>query len=127
MEKKFVTAITCMDGRIQSLVNKFLQQKYGRLYIDTITAAGPVLILSERRKRRIIKDIQFRTNISINIHSSNAIAVVGHFDCAGVQMSNEKQIEHIRNSVKEVRRWYSDVEVIGLWVPNEFEIVEIEA
>ncbi len=125
MEKKFITAITCMDGRIQSVVNKYLQEKYNRLFVDTITAAGPVLILSEKKKTRVIQDLRFRTDISINTHDSNVIALVGHFDCAGVPLCDEQQALHIMRSVKEVKSWYEGVEVIGLWVPDSLEVIEV--
>ncbi len=37
---KFVTAINCMDGRVQIPVIEYLKNNYGINYVDMITAPG---------------------------------------------------------------------------------------
>jgi carbonic anhydrase len=125
MEKKFITAITCMDGRIQTVVVEYLQAKYQKEYVDTIPAAGPVLLLSEGEKKGVIEDLKFRTDISVHKHDSNVIAVVGHFDCAGVPLPDSDQMKYIEQAKNKVIEWYDEVEVIGLWVSSSLEITEI--
>lgn len=41
MSNQFVTAINCMDGRVQEPVIKWMKEKYNATYVDMITEAGP--------------------------------------------------------------------------------------
>ncbi len=121
----FATAISCMDGRIQIKLQEYIKNKYDVLYVDTITLAGPVKVIARNQQKDLIHNLQLRSDISINIHQSNIIAVVGHHDCAGVTEDNKTQIEYIKSSVSAVKKWYKDVTVIGLWFDEEFNIKEI--
>ena len=47
INKKFATAITCMDGRIQIPVIEYIKSNYGVDYVDVITEPGPNKILSD--------------------------------------------------------------------------------
>ena len=49
----FYTAINCMDGRIQESVTNYIKKKYNVLFVDMITSAGPVKILSISKKFKI--------------------------------------------------------------------------
>jgi len=44
---RFCTVINCIDGRIQLPVIEYLKIRFNVEYVDTITEAGPNLILSE--------------------------------------------------------------------------------
>jgi len=125
MEKKFTTVINCMDGRIQQAVIEYMQKKYDSLYVDMITAAGPCKMLAEDKKTTIIKDLKYRTTVSVEKHFSKVVAVVGHFDCALIQKPDSEQQELLKESVLKVSAWFDDVEVIGLWVSSEIEVSRI--
>ena len=122
MEKKFACVINCMDGRIQSSVIDYMRNEYKTLYVDTITVAGPSKILSEYKKDKLIKNIKFRTQISVEKHGSDIIAVVGHFDCAMIVMSDEDQKNHVEQAVKNVKKWHPEANVIGLWVAEDLSV-----
>jgi len=124
MSRDFVTVINCMDGRVQAVVIEYMKRKFDALYVDSVTVAGPSKMLAENRKKRLIKDIKFRISISVEKHDSDVIAVVGHFDCAMIKTSDEDQIKFVKEAVNVVRKWY-DVEVIGLWVNDKLEVIEL--
>lgn len=125
MEEKFVTLVACMDGRIQLSSNKYMQKKYKALYVDTITEAGPCKIISDYRNMNTIENIKARLDLSINTHQSKAIGVVGHFDCAAIQDSDNLQKQLIVSTAKIIKNWYPDIEVIALWANENFEISEL--
>ena len=122
---EFCAAITCMDGRIQLPVIKYLQKKFSAEYIDTITEAGPNLILHKQEEYLVIQSILERLEISIDVHKSKGIAVVGHYDCARNPAPKEVQIEHIKSAIEFVKMHYNEVEIIGLWVDETWEVEEV--
>ena len=122
---KFCTAINCMDGRAQLPVIKYLQQRFSAEHVDTITEAGPNLILSEQKNRDTIASILARLKISIECHNSGGVAIVGHHDCAGNPAPGDDQIEHLQRAIQLLQKKYANVEVIGLWVNEKWEVQEI--
>ena len=110
---KFCSVINCMDGRVQLPVIQYLKQRFDVRYVDSITEAGPALILAKRSDTALVKGILARLRISIEKHNSVGIAVVGHQDCAGNPASYDDQLEHIRDSVRFLRSEYEDAKVIG--------------
>ena len=123
--KNFATAINCMDGRVQLPVIEFMQSRYGVDYVDMITEAGPIGILSKNRDADKIDSMKKRAEISLFKHNSGLIALVGHFDCAGNPVDKEEQIKQIRHSAAAVRSWNFNVEVIGLWVDDNWTVHEV--
>jgi len=121
----FVTAINCMDGRTQLPVNEYLRNKYGADYVDTVTEPGPIKILAERTYLTQIDSIKKRVLISVEKHGSGRIAVVGHHDCAGNPVDQQTQLKQIAAAVKLIREWGLGVEVIGLWVDENWQVSEI--
>jgi carbonic anhydrase len=91
---RFCTVINCMDGRVQLPVNRYLQKRFNVKYVDSITEAGPNLILSEEKSITSIQSILERLKISIENHNSAGIAIVGHHDCAGNPAPQNDQIIH---------------------------------
>ena len=122
MEKKFACVINCMDGRIQTAVIEYMKEHYKTLYVDTVTVAGPSKILSEYKKDKLINNIKFRTDISVNKHGSNVIAVVGHFDCAMIKLEDQVQQDPVVTATKNVQKWHPDTTVIGLWVSEDLTV-----
>lgn len=122
--KIFVSAINCMDGRTQEPVNNYLKDKYQADYVDVITEPGPVKIIAERKPDSLIESIKTRLDISINKHGSKVIALVAHHDCAGNPVDKAEQIEQMSKALKNLKELYSAVEVIGLWVGDDWQVEE---
>ena len=121
----FCTVVTCMDGRIQLPVNKYLREKFNVSFVDTITEGGPVGIIASGSDKFIIERILKRLQISVNNHKSEKIAVVAHHDCAKNPVSYGEQIDHLKRSVNFVKQAYPNLEIIGLWVNDKWEVEQI--
>lgn len=121
MKVTFVTAINCMDGRVQEPVIKLLKQDFNCDSVDMITEPGPNLILAEGKEKHLIKSIKNRVDISINKHNSKLIAIIGHYDCAGNPKPKEEQLKEIKKSIKTINAWNYQVEVIGIWVDKNWK------
>ena len=122
--KKFATAINCIDGRILLKVWTYVTAKYLVDYVDMITEPGPVKILTEGVNKQVINNIKERVDISINNHNSNHIVIVGHFACSGNPAPKEVQIEHIKQSIDIVSRWWPHVRVTGMWINENLSVQE---
>jgi hypothetical protein len=123
----FCTAINCMDGRVQLPVNRYLRQRFGVEYVDTITEAGPNLILGQRQDPALVQGILKRVTISIERHGSIGISVLGHADCAGNPAPYLDQLDQIRSSVQFLRSQFPGLPVIGLWVDRSWQVHEVVA
>ncbi|MDM8534258.1 hypothetical protein QUF55_06070 [Clostridiaceae bacterium HSG29] len=121
----FVTTVNCMDGRVQIPVNEYLINKYKADYVDTITEAGPNKILAENINEVLVDSIKNRLETSIYKHKSNVIAMVGHYDCGGNPAEKEEQIIQIKDSMKLLKTWFKDVEIIGIWVDKNWKVNEL--
>ena len=122
---RFCTVINCMDGRVQLPVIRYLQQRFNVEYVDTITEAGPNLILSKQKNREAIHSILERLKISIENHNSVGVAIVGHYDCAGNPAPKDEQIKHLQKAIQFLQKHYESVEIIGLWVSDKWEVQEV--
>ncbi len=122
---RFCTVINCMDGRVQLPVNRYLQKRFNVKYVDSITEAGPNLILSEEKSITSIQSIFERLKISIKNHNSVGIAIVGHHDCAGNPAPQNDQIIHIQKAIQFLRQQYENIEIIGLWIDKNWEVHEV--
>ncbi|MBC7112827.1 MAG: hypothetical protein H5T34_02225 [Candidatus Methanomethyliales bacterium] len=125
MKGVFVTAINCMDGRTQIPVIEWLREKYSAEYVDMITEPGPIKILSENKDKALIDSIKKRLEISVRKHNSKLVAIVGHYDCAGNPVEKDTQIEQIAKSIEVVKSWKFDIQIIGLWVNEKWEVYKI--
>ena len=54
---RFCTAINCMDGRVQLPVIQYLQKRFNVDFVDSVTEAGPNLILSEAEDPGLVQSI----------------------------------------------------------------------
>ena len=118
----FCTSIHCMDGRIQEPLIKYLKENYGITYVDTITEPGPCKVLAENKDKVIINSILKRLEISIYNHGSQLIAVSGHYDCAGNSCGEEIQKKQIKKSVEHLKSVVPEMEIIGLWVDQNWKV-----
>jgi carbonic anhydrase len=114
-----------MDGRVQLPVIQYLQQRFDVRYVDSITEAGPTLVLAKRNSAALVQGILGRLKTSIDKHNSVGIAIVGHHDCAGNPAQYDAQLAHIRDSVQFLRSQYEDAKVIGLWVDGDWQVHEV--
>lgn len=121
----FCTVVNCIDGRVQLPVIEFLKKRFSADYVDCITEAGPARILAGETNRRQVQSIIDRIDISIAKHKSNAIAIVGHHDCAAEHVDKQKQLGQLDISVKYLKSQYPAVEVIGLWVDENWSVSEM--
>ena len=60
---RFCTVINCMDGRVQLPVIDRLQDRYKVNYVDSITEAGPVRVLSDEWNSEAAKLIVERVSV----------------------------------------------------------------
>lgn len=121
----FCTSIHCMDGRIQEPIIEYLKEIYSITYVDTITEPGPCKILAENQDKISVNSIMERTNISINRHGSKLIAISGHYDCVGNPCDEDMQKKQIRESIKYLSNNFPEIEIIGLWIDNEWKISNV--
>ena len=122
---RFCTVINCMDGRVQLQVIKFLQKRFNVENVDSITEAGPNLILSECKNIESIQAILVKLKISVEKHNSVGIGIVGHYDCAGNPSSQNNQMIQIQKAIKLLRQQYENIDIIGLWVDKNWEVHEV--
>lgn len=121
----FACAVSCMDGRVQDAVKNFVTKRYGVDYVDEITEPGPNKILADNTNKPIIENIKKRVNISVEHHKSKAIAIVGHYGCAGNPVEKEEQIKHLKDAKKVIQSFGFDAEIILLWVEKDWKTVEV--
>jgi len=121
---RFCTAINCMDGRVQLPVIRYLKKKFNATYVDSITEAGPVSILS-KGKSIASGSILERLKISIDKHNSTGVAIIAHADCAGNPVPKNDQILHLEKSIDFLRQQYDNIEIIGLWVDKNWDVHEV--
>lgn len=122
---KFFTAINCMDGRVQLPVIEYLKNKFNVGYVDLITEPGPNKIIADGTDRKLIESIFSRIKISVEKHGSKHIAIIGHHDCAGNPAGEEEQRLHTQKAVDVVKERLKDIEVIGLWVDESWNIQDL--
>ena len=122
---RFCTAINCMDGRVQLPVIDYLKERFNVDYVDVVSEPGPNGILAMQSKPNLVESIFERVNISIRNHGSVGIAIVGHHDCAGNPAGKEEQFAHIRDAIRFVHTKFDQIEIIGLWVDENWEVTEV--
>ncbi len=121
----FCTVINCMDGRVQLPVIEYLKSRFGVIYVDSVTEAGPVKILAEQADSDILRSILKRIDISVKKHNSCAISIVAHYDCAGNPIEKDQQLKQLEKAMEFIASKYPGIEVIGLWVDENWSVSEI--
>lgn len=124
MSPKFATVINCMDGRVQDPVNQWMKDRTGAEFIDVITEAGPDRIMSSTAtaSRLILQ----RILVSRDKHASTQLALVAHTDCAGNPVSKKQHLQHLKQAGKIISTWDLDMDVMMLWVNENWEVELIE-
>ena len=120
-QHRFVTAINCMDGRVQEPVIRWMTRRLTAHYVDMITEPGPDAILATGHHNDYAS-IEKRVQLSVTAHRSRAVAVVGHHDCTGNLVPDEVHHEQIKQAAAVLGRWNLGVRVLGLWVNKRWNI-----
>ncbi|WP_238538536.1 carbonic anhydrase, partial [Nitrolancea hollandica] len=120
-EHTFATAINCIDGRAQDPVAEWMRGRFGVRYVDTITEAGADGILANELEA-VLEPVKSKVMVSTGAHKSRVVAVVGHYGCAGNPVAPEDHLEDIRKGVDVVASWGLPVDVIGLWVNDQWQV-----
>lgn len=118
-EGKFATSVSCMDGRIQLPLAKWIKENHSVDFVDAITEPGVDKKVADNSD---LESIKAKIGISINAHKSKLIVVSGHFDCAGNPVSDEEHIAQIKKGVEVISSWGLDAKVIGVWVDGSWNI-----
>lgn len=121
----FVTAINCMDGRVQLPVIEYMKNRFGVNYVDKITEAGPIKYLAENSDSDKIESIRSRVEVSVAKHGSKVVAIVGHAGCAGNPVERDIQTEQIKKSIELAKSWGFAVEFLGLFVNERWQVEEV--
>ena len=116
---KFATSVSCMDGRIQIPLAKWVKENYLVDFVDAITEPGIDKKIAENSN---LESIKFKVDISINAHKSKLIVVSGHYDCAGNPVSDNEHISQIKKGVEVISSWNLGAKVIGVWVDGSWKI-----
>lgn len=120
---KFVTAINCMDGQVQLPVIEFLKSEFKADYVDMITEPGPDGLPAESgADRSVVEQIINRVGISVEKHGSKVVAITAHHDCAGNPVSKDEHIAHLRQAIATIKSWGFDVEIIALWIDDNWQV-----
>jgi carbonic anhydrase len=122
--KKFATAINCMDGRVQCPVKHWLQEHVGADYVDMVTESGADKIIAEGTYEQI-EDIRRKVMVSVNAHESDVIAVVGHHDCVGNPVAKDEHLRLVKAGMETVRSWRLPVRILGLWANENWQVEQI--
>ena len=121
----FVTAINCMDGRVQEPVLKWMRQRFQADYVDVITEPGPDKVMTDALAAGPAS-IKSRLGISVNKHHSRAVAIVAHHDCAGYPVSKEEHLAALAKSVDIIKSWLFAVRIVALWVNDHWQVELIQ-
>ncbi|MCD4690606.1 hypothetical protein K8S17_04015 [bacterium] len=121
----FVTAVNCMDGRVQLPVIHYLQERFGVPYVDVISEAGPVRVLAADGDSEEKTSILRRVGVSVNVHGSKLIAVIAHVDCGGNPAADDEQKEELSKSVHLLSESFPGTCVLGLWLEADWSVDEL--
>lgn len=124
-EGSFATVINCMDGRTQTQTNEWIRNHFEIDHVDTITEAGPDGILAGGDPA-VVESIRKRTLISVDKHGSKNVIIVSHTDCTGNPVSKEEHMDQLRKSMVRIKDWDLGVNIIGVWIGEDWEVEEIE-
>ncbi len=139
--ERFGTSISCMDGRIQTVLSDWIKENYAVDHVDTITAPGVDRRVAEGDN---LGPLVHMARISVRKHGSRLIVISGHYDCAGNPVSDEEHAAHIRSGVEAIKSWDKEyglveeaatgggrgitrtqgIEVVGVWVGRSLKKVQ---
>jgi carbonic anhydrase len=119
----FATCLNCMDGRVQLPVINWIMENYNVKYIDMITEAGMNGFLADKDSN--INNILKKVEISIDLHESENIFIIGHYDCAGNPVDDITHKKQINTAVDRIKDIFHELNVVGLWINDKFLVEKI--
>ena len=123
----FCAVVNCMDGRTQIPASEYLKKRFGADYADAITEPGPEKILAEREKGDPVFDnIFYRLEISATKHKAKGIGVVAHYDCAGNPVEKDEHLRQLKIALQKIRERFPEIEVVGLWINENWKVEETD-
>ncbi len=122
---RFGTAITCIDGRVQEPVAKWLKEKYLLDFVDVISEPGVDRVLASELAVPQ-EHLRYELQLSVERHGSTVVAVVAHHDCAANPGSREEHVEQLHQALRVVRAWGFSASVEALWVNEEWQVEAVE-
>ncbi len=121
MEKRAV-CLNCIDGRVQIPAINWIKDKYALDCVDMITEPGMDGVLADNNNP--IDAITRKIELSIDKNNTSMVFIVGHHDCQGNPVSELTHKEQICCAVGRLKKIFSQIEIIGLWI-NEQWMAEI--
>ena len=122
---RFGTVINCMDGRVQLPMIAWMKDSFGVDYVDMITEPGPDKAVSQGPPE-VVALIRRKVDISVEVHQSRHVVIMGHEDCAGNPVTKERHIEDIKAALAVIKGWNLPAAVYGVWVylNGQVEIID---
>ena len=117
------TCLNCMDGRVQVPVQAWIKANYPVDFVDVITEAGMDGVLA---KQEDISEILRSVKVSVTLNKSTRLFVVGHYDCRGNSVDENRHREEIIQSVKRLKPLWPAQEVVGLWVNDQWQVEQVD-
>ena len=108
-----------MDGRVQLPVINWIKANYPVDFVDVITETGMDGVLA---KQEDISEVLRSIKVSVNLNRSTRLFVVGHYDCRGNSVDENRHHEEIAHAVKRLRPLWPAQEVFGLWVNDHWQV-----
>jgi Putative carbonic anhydrase len=112
---RFATAVSCIDGRIQTRVIDQVMLRFGARHVDNITAPGAVRHLAGETTDTgdfLLEHVR----IAMQAHQSSEVAIIAHATCAGNPVPDAKQKEQLRAATQLVEERFPGATVVGLFL-----------
>lgn len=106
----FVTLLTCMDGRTESLATQKVLELTGANFVDKVTYAGPDGVFANNYEVGL-EHIRKHLAVSVEKHGSLKIFIFPHENCAGFPVENEAHLKALTLAVNKIKEWFPGVHV----------------
>jgi len=117
----FVTAINCMDGRVQEPVIKWMKRQFHADFVDMVTEPGPDRVMTAGASWDV-RSVRNRVEISVNAHRSAVVAVAAHHDCTGYPVSKEEHLSALWKCADIIASWHLPVRILALWINDRWQV-----
>jgi hypothetical protein len=114
--RTFAVAISCIDGRVQPLLQASLSRRWGVDHVDVVTVPGPELAVPAASAQHPLWDA---IAVSVERHGATQVAVVAHTDCAANPATDRLRRAQLDCAVGVVRARFPDLVVVGLVIETE--------
>lgn len=96
--------VHCMDYRLQSFINQWLEANLSNTLYDRAVMAGGVYDLY---------DVIRQVDISVRLHGISKVILINHEDCGmyGYGITEEHHEEDLREAEEKIRRIFPHLEI----------------